>query len=62
MINHYGKWVDHSEPITGVISINDVSQFISDEIQVNGIDLAYEEAPHEFEQEFMKAHNGKAPI
>lgn len=40
--NHYGIWVDPDIPITGVISNNEVVQFISDEMY-NGIDLDYEE-------------------
>ena len=40
--NHYGVWVDPEVPITGVVSNNQVSQFISDECH-DGIDLDYEE-------------------
>jgi hypothetical protein len=57
MVNHWGKWVDKTEPVTGVISFNDVCQFVSDEIAINGIDLQYEEACKEFESEFLTAHN-----
>lgn len=39
--NHWGKWVDSDSPITGVISNNEISQFISDE-SYNAIDLDYE--------------------
>lgn len=60
MVNHWGKWVDQSVPVTGVISINDVSQFVSDEIQSNGIDLQYEEALGNFEDDFMIEH-GRMP-
>jgi hypothetical protein len=56
-VNHYGKWVDQSVPVTGVISFNDVSQFVSDEIQSNGIDLQYEEALQEFLTAYNNEHN-----
>lgn len=39
---HYGHYVDSDTPITGVISNNDISQFLSDEMY-NMIDLTYEE-------------------
>jgi hypothetical protein len=56
MVNHWGKWVDKSEPVTGVISFNDVAQFVSDEIASNGIDLQYEQALVDFEIYFMQEH------
>lgn len=41
-INHWGVWVTSDSPVTGVISNNSISQFISDEISSNGINLDWE--------------------
>src|SRR4030042_522510 len=60
MVNHWGKWVDKTEPVTGVISINDVCQFVCDEC-CNGIDLNYEQAEQEFLQGFQENHGGADP-
>jgi hypothetical protein len=41
--NHYGKWVNSEEPVTGVIQNNNV-EWLMDEIRGNDtIDLDYEE-------------------
>ena len=42
VVNHWGIWIDPDKPITGVVSNNQIVQFISDEMY-NGIDLAWEE-------------------
>ena len=60
MVNHWGKWVDKTEPVTGVISINDVCQFVCDEC-CNGLDLNYEQAEQEFLQGFQENHGGADP-
>jgi hypothetical protein len=39
---HYGIYVDSEKPTTGVVSNNNIAQFISDEM-CNGINLTYEE-------------------
>lgn len=53
-VNHWGIWVDPSKPITGVIALNQVSQFVGDQISMsNAIDLAYIEAKNEFIREFQ---------
>lgn len=61
IVNHWGKWVDKTEPVTGVISFNDVCQFVSDEIACNGIDLQYEEAEETFKAEYRINHNMQEP-
>ena len=40
--NHWGIWVDPEVPITGVVSNNQVVQFISDEM-TNGVNLDWED-------------------
>lgn len=57
MINHWGKWVDTEKPTTGVISLNAVVQFVSDEMY-NGINLTAENAEKEYRQaHFEKYHH-----
>lgn len=41
--NHWGVWVDPDVPITGVVSNNQVFQFISDEMYNDGINLDFED-------------------
>ena len=59
--NHWGIWVDPNLPITGVVSNNDVVQFISDEMY-NGIDLDWEDhinSPNHLEQEKENEYCGE---
>lgn len=58
MINHWGKLVNPEEPITGVISLNDVSQFVSDEMS-NGTNLTANEAEHEYRQAHIDHYHRK---
>ena len=61
-INHWGVWVDPAIPVTGVISLNAVSQFVSDEIcGADSIDLGYVEAKNEFITEFQRQHHFRKP-
>ncbi len=61
-VNHWGIWVDPSKPITGVISINQVSQFVSDQISItDAVDLAYIEARNEFIKEYQIHHHFHMP-
>lgn len=58
MVNHWGKWVDKTVPVTGVISLNDVSQFVCDEID-NGINLTAEAAEKEYRQDHYNHYHHK---
>lgn len=51
--NHWGKWVDSEKPVTGVLSIHSVDCSILSDECINGIDLDYQEALKEFENDYQ---------
>ena len=53
MINHWGKWVDSEKPVTGVLSIHSVDCSILSDECINGIDLDYQEALKEFNNDYQ---------
>jgi len=56
-MNHYGIQVDKDIAITGVVSNNEIVQFLGDAIPNDAIDVAWEDAVEEYKSE----HDGAEP-
>lgn len=40
VVNHWGKWVQSDQPVTGVLQLNHAPEWVYDEISYHGINLA----------------------
>jgi len=58
MVNHWGKWVNPDVPVTGVISLNDVIQFVSDELTF-GTNLTAADALQDYIESHINHYNRK---
>lgn len=55
VVNHWGKWVDSENPITGVVTNNQV-EWLMEEVD-RGIDITLAEAVEDYKQEFPNAND-----